>query len=199
MSYYSLKLINRAVKSKGYSFFTGKNYDVNVIGVRRNRSNDITNVFDDVLTISYRGSNGKWNYHEYKATTDPGKHWMNHPLNSDGTAILVPGQYRSSYKIALHQGKYEALCQRKPVKVYRDNDLDNEYDLDPDTIQNGLFGINIHRSNPYSESYYVNKWSAGCQVFKRVSDFDRFMGILHNAASFYGNSFTYTLINHRDI
>jgi hypothetical protein len=199
MAYYNLTKIRKSVISKGYKYFSGKNYDVNIIGVRRNGSNLITNTFDDLITVSYRDDEGKWNYEEYKVTTDPGKHWMNHPMNTDGTAILVPGQYRSAYQIGKHQNRYMALVQRKPVKVYRDNDRDNEYDLDPRTIQSGLFGINIHRSNPYTESYYVNKWSAGCQVFKRIKDYNQFMGIMQNAASFWGNGFTYTLLNHRDI
>ena len=32
-------------------------------------------------------------------------------------AILKEGQYRGSHKIGLHQGKYEALRQKKPLKV----------------------------------------------------------------------------------
>ena len=32
----------------------------------------------------------------------------------------------------------------------------------------GFMGLIFHRSNPYTESYYVDKWSAGCQVFKKV-------------------------------
>jgi len=124
---------------------------------------------------------------------------MKHPMNSNGTAILVPGQYRSSHKIRLHRGKYEALGQKKPVKVYRDGNKDDVYDADEDTITEGLYGINIHRSNPYTESYYVDKWSAGCQVFKKVDDFDDFMEICHKARDIWGNSFTYTLIESKDI
>ena len=31
-------------------------------------------------------------------------------------AILKEGQYRGSHKIGLHQGKYEALRQKKTIK-----------------------------------------------------------------------------------
>ena len=101
--------------------------------------------------------------------------------------------------IGLHQGKYEALRQRKPVKVYRDNDKDLEYDTDEDTIKEGIYGINIHRSNPYDQSYYVNKWSAGCQVFKKVADFHEFMDICRKAKDIWGNSFSYTLIESKEL
>jgi hypothetical protein len=39
----------------------------------------------------------------------------------------------------------------------------------------------------------------GCQVFKRVKDFDEFMKIVKKSAKIHGNSFTYTLIESNDI
>ena len=66
-------------------------------------------------------------------------------MNKDGVAILKPGQYRGSHKLGLHQGKYEALRQKSPVKVYRDNNKDGDYDLIEENVQEGIFGINIHK------------------------------------------------------
>jgi len=51
----------------------------------------------------------------------------------------------------------------KPVKVYRDNDKDEILDMTPDTIQAGLFGINIHRASVDHRPNRVGRWSAGCQ------------------------------------
>tara|TARA_Y100000310_G_C20249909_1_gene608605 strand:- start:42 stop:641 length:600 start_codon:yes stop_codon:yes gene_type:complete len=197
---YTREQIQIAVQELGYKWFEGsKDYDVNIIGVRNSSTDkEVTNKFDDHITISYK-IDGDWQFHCWRATTDPGSYWMEHPMNKDGCAILVPGQYRGSHKIRLHLGKYEALGQKKPVKVYRDDDRDNEYDTDEDSITEGIYGINIHRSNPYDESYYVNKWSAGCQVFKRIEDYDDFMEICHKSKDIWGNSFTYTLIESNDI
>lgn len=199
---YIREQIESTVKAKGYKWFKDSNnrgYDVNIVGIRNSESDgQITNHFDDHLTISYK-IDGKWQFHCWEATTDPGQHWMKNPLSKDGCAILVPGQYRSSHKIRKHQGKYDALGQQKPVKVYRDNDKDDVYDTDEDTIKEGIYGINIHRSNPYTESYYVNKWSAGCQVFKKVDDFNEFMDICNKAKNIWGNSFSYTLLESKDI
>ena len=50
-----------------------------------------------------------------------------------------------------------------------------------------------------NESYYVNKWSAGCQVFKKVADFNEFMDICRKARDIWGNSFSYTLIESEDL
>ena len=203
MSNFSLDSVKKTLTSKGYKWFNDNNnkgYDVNIVGIRNSETGGkVTNHFDDTLTISYKCEAGQWHFHEWPATTDPGQYWMENPMVKElGCAILVPGQYRGSHKIRLHQGKYEALGQRKTVKVYRDNDKDLEYDTDEATITEGIYGINIHRSNPYTESYYINKWSAGCQVFKKIDDFHEFMDICRKARDIWGNTFTYTLVESKD-
>jgi hypothetical protein len=98
----------------------------------------------------------------------------------------------------MHQGKYKALTQFKPVKVYRDNNRDAILDYDKATIDEGMFGINIHRSNPNRESLINEKWSAGCQVFANPEDFATFLLIIDESARRYGDKFTYTLITEDD-
>jgi len=95
----------------------------------------------------------------------------------------------------LHQGKYQALRQNKPVKVFRDKNKDLVFD--EKLIDEGLFGINIHKAG--DNSTFVENWSEGCQVFKRSIDFARFMDICNKAAKIHGNGFTYTLINSTDV
>mgnify|MGYP000981701145 CR=1 FL=1 len=196
---YTQEQIESAVKRKGYVWFAGPaEYDVNIVAVRTTKASGraVTNLFDDWLTLSYR-KDGAWMFHEWQVTTDPGKKAMLQYSNPAGVAILVPGQYRGSHMIGLHQGKYEALRQQKPVTVYRDRNKDQTYDfVDPET---GIFGINIHRSNPLTESTYVENWSEGCTVFKRVNQFNTFMDICRQARKIHGNSFTYTLLLDTDI
>ena len=186
--------------TKGYKFFDtpDKKLNINIIGVRRD--NQGSNTFDDFLLVMYREEELMVS-HRWQATTDPGKYWLMNPMNPKGTAVLVPSQYRSTWKIGKHQNSYEALVQRKPVKVYRDNNKDEIIDYNNITtlVDQGYFGINIHRSNPYTESYVVNKWSAGCQVFKKVEDYNKFMDLCRESAKIYGNSFTYTLIDEKDL
>lgn len=196
MSCYTREQIEGAVKAKGYVWFEGsKDYDVNIVGVRNSKPGQkVTNLFDDCITLSYK-INGEWKFHCWAATTDPGKKGVLEFKNPNGVARLVEGQYRGSHTLGLHQGKYEALRQQKPVKVYRDRDRDLEYD--EDRTQEGLFGINIHKAG--RESTWVENWSEGCQVFKRSKDFDEFMAICRKAAKIHGRSFTYTLIESSDI
>jgi hypothetical protein len=193
--------IETAVKTKGYKWFENGNYNLNIVGVRNAETlNEVTNKFDDHLTLSYK-VDGEWNYHCFECTTDPGKHWVENVLSEKGVAILKEDQYRGSHKIRLHQGKYEALGQQKPVTVYRDNNKDGTYDLDEDNTQTGLFGINIHRATKWEgrKSSQIDKWSAGCQVIAANDDFSLFMEICYKAKDTWGNSFTYTLINSNDL
>ena len=201
MNCYTREQIEATMNSKGYKYFTGGDYDVNIIGVRNSeKKNRVTNAFDDCITLSYK-IEGEWQFHCYKCTTDPGTHWVENLLNPDGVAILKPGQYRGSHKIRLHQGKYEALGQKKPVLVYRDDNRDNNYDLLEENVQEGLVGINIHRATGKKggKSTRVDKWSAGSQVIASNDDWHEFLGICKKASEIWGNSFSYTLLESKDI
>jgi len=197
----NLNQIENAVKDNGYKWFENGNYNLNIVGVRNSETkNRVTNAFDDLITLSYK-KDGEWEFHQYKCTTDPGTHWVEHPMMKKGVAILKPGQYRSSHKIRLHGGKYTALGQQKNVKVYRDANRDDKYDLNESSVDEGLFGINIHRatSRTGKKSTYVDKWSAGCQVIASNDDWHEFLSICEKARDVWGNSFTYTLVDSKDI
>ena len=197
--------IAEVMASKGYKYFTddnNKSYDVNIIGIRNDETQGrVTNAFDDTMTISYKNEDGEWQYHEFNCTTDPGTHWVENILNDRGVAILKPGQYRGSHKLRLHQGKYLALGQKKHMKIYRDANLDGQYDLIEESVKDELIGINIHRatSRAGNKSTRVDKWSAGCQVIADNDDWHEFLDICQIAREIHGNSFSYTLLNSNDI
>jgi len=190
---YSLEKIKNAVLKSGFIWFDNqKDFNLNIVGVRNSKpGKKVTNVFDDLLTVSFL-ENGIWKYYEWPITTDPGRKAVVFFKAKNGVARLVPGQYRNSHSIRLHKNEYEALCQDTPLKVFRDSNKDMTFD--EKIIQEGVFGINIHRSNPRTESTLVEDWSEGCQVFRRRKDFDEFMDISRKARNIYGNKFTYTLI-----
>jgi hypothetical protein len=202
LSTITLDGVKKTLSTLKYVWFnddTNKNFDVNIVCIRNSNTNSkVTNLFDDAITISYK-ENGVWKFHAWEATTDPGKKGVLESKNTKGIAILVPGQYRSTHIIRKHQGKYDAVCQEKTVSVYRDRNKDLIFDMNSKTIDDGIFGINIHRSNPKTESTFVENWSEGCQVFKKVKDFNLFMKICNNARKIHGNSFTVTLIESKDI
>lgn len=199
---YTREQIQAAVERKGYKYFTSGVLNVNIIGIRNSDTNGrVTNKFDDTMTISYKDNDLNWIYNEYNCTTDPGDDHVDNPMMEKGVAILKPGQYPKSHKIRLHGGKYTALGQQNNVQVYRDANKDGVYDYNEDTVDEGLFGINIHRATALEgkTSTYIDKWSAGCQVIASNDDWHEFLNICQEARSEWNNNFTYTLIESKDI
>lgn len=189
--------IKAAMRAKGYVVFGNeeRGYDLNLFGIR---SNDLSaNTFNDTIGVMYRAA-GQWVLFAFPATTDPGVYWRENPMNVDGAAILKPGQYRGAYRIGLHK-TYPALQQDAPVTVYRDDDRDDALDLSEDTIQTGMFGINIHRASSKQASSQVNRWSAGCQVIADPAHFDFLLSLCKKSRTIYGSSFTYTLLTEEDL
>lgn len=190
---YTVDKIIAVLKNKKYIVYDNdvKNYNLNIVGIRSDIQK--SNSFDDLITVFWRYQ-GKWELRVFPCTTDPGTFGLVNPQNPNGTGILKEGQYIDTYKIDLHQGKYEALCQRlKPVTAIRDFDKDDILDFySPDLTKlrkvekktsdeiicewydsnnklmwretTGFYGINIHRANENGKSVQVDKWSLACQV-----------------------------------
>lgn len=178
--------IEQLFKKYNYSFFKG-DLNINLFAIRKKIN---TNVFDDEFYIAYE-QGGKQIVKKYACTTDAGKYYLLNPLNKNGTAIIVPGQYRGVYAIGRHTN-YTALRQQKPMKYFRDNDKDINHDLDVKIFEE-LGYTNIHKAG--ADSQLIDKWSAGCIVLKREKDFNELMNICKASADKYGNSFTFTLFS----
>lgn len=181
------------MKSKGYQI-NDKPYQLNIVGVRAD--SNVPNKFDDKMYVFWNSENG-WQGKYFTVTTDPGTYWLNNPMQKEGTAILKQGQYINSHKIGLHQGKYKALTQQKPVTVIRDYDRNALLDFNNGKEDTGLFGINIHRANAVGTTKTIDKYSAGCQVFENADDFAKFLELAEKHNTMYGNNFTYTLVDER--
>lgn len=187
---YNKEILEKEMNNLGYSFFVNGDYNFNVILIRnKSTGNKVTNTFDDLITLSFK-ENGVWKYYEWSCTTEAGKYYILNPMNLLGTAILVPGQYKQSHTIRKHQNKYDALCQCGYLRVYRDKNKDLIYDK-TEIYEDNNFGINIHRSNPKTQSMEVNNWSAGCSVFQKLKDFNLFMSLIKNQKI---NKYTVTLL-----
>ena len=162
----ALPVVLKRCADLGYKVFTDE-MDLNIVAIRS--ADQTPNVFNDLLTISYRKS-GQWFTRSWSCTTDPGLYHLQNPGKVAGTAALCPGQYRSSHTLGKHRGRYTALTQCGPVRVFRDPDGSDQHALsESPTIDEGLFGINVHKAG--SNSTLVNKWSAGCIVTANSDDF----------------------------
>ena len=190
------------MENKGYSFFEKGDYNLNIIGIR-NKSGDASK-FDDTINLIYK-DDGEWVCETYKVTTEPGTSILKRPIKEvrhKGTAILVPGQYKGTYQVGWHGSKtngHQALVQRGgKVKVWRDNNRDETPDYHGPE-EEGWFGINIHKHRGSSARVNTGGVSAGCQVFQDSRDFYEFMETCEIASRKWGNSFTYTLLEEKDI
>lgn len=180
--------ILRLCVNAGHTVFVNGPYNLNLIGVRS--PSRIANVFDDRIHLVYRDDRGSWVDLCFRCTTDPGAYWLENPMRVDGTAILVPGQYRGAYRLGKHRN-YPALVQARPVLVYRD--ANRNHILDMDAYQRGHFSINIHHAG--EDSQRVDKWSAGCQVVANLAEWNILMAVVRRSAQTYGDTFTYTLLD----
>lgn len=181
----------KSIYEKHDYWFSEQPEEPNVFGIRSGFS--ATNKFDDNLGVAWIDQDGNKNAVFWPATTDPGFPYLKKVINIKGCAILAPGQYREAYQLGKHMGKYLALVQSGgPVKVFRDNNKDLNYDYDPKSIQSGKFGINIHKRTKETDS--VDGASAGCQVFRFAKDFEVLIRICKTwSKKSKQNRFTYTL------
>lgn len=182
---------------KNYKLYSTADYNVNIFGIRSTENK--ANTFNDVVGILYKVK-GVWVLKKYEATVDPGLYYRQNPINANGTAIIQPGYYQSVYAVGLHQNKYEALKQVKPIKYWRDNNKDGILDRSGKTYEE-IGGTNIHRAtaHPGQRSVLVDKWSAGCMVLSGYDDFQEFLGIVKRARDLYGNHFSFALFEESDL
>lgn len=189
--------IIKSAERLGYSIDKRPN-KLNIIGVRNSTATS-QDKFDDLIAYFTYDNNGKIVGRVVTGTTDPSTYFLKSPMNLKGAAILKSGQYKDAYQLGLHRNKYEALVQRKPVEVIRDNDRNALINYLAPT-QTGLYGINIHKAQKGKNNEdIIGLDSAGCQVFRNIRDFDDMMQLARISKNKYGNSFTYTLLDDRNL
>ena len=191
-----LSKTRKILKSKDFKIYE-RPYQLNIVAYRSRHLR--SNSFDDEIHVFYTNEEGKWVYHIFKGTTDPGQFWLDNPMNPQGTAFLKNGQYEDAYAIGYHRGLYEALVQVKEVTVIRNYDRRGLFNLLETGLEDkGMFGINIHRASQTGTTKSIDKYSAGCIVFANIEDYQQFMQLAKIHRQKHGNVFTLTLVDFRD-
>lgn len=197
----TLDKIFEIAKVKHYTIFgnNGKlNYNLNIWGFRSNDKD--TTHYNDVFAVFYQKLKGNWEIVLFEGTTDPSDIILKNPENVNGTAIVVPGQYKGLWSFGFHKGKqdHKALVQVNPITVYRDNDKDVALDTNVKT-ETGLFGINMHHGST-SSSDSIGMWSAGCQVHRDIERYNNeFIPLIEKSVKEGNSKFTYTLCVENDL
>jgi hypothetical protein len=109
------------------------------------------------------------------ATTAPGVHYTQFPMNSGGAFKIVGGQHMGVWQVGKH-GDHEALIQTgKQVCGHRD--INKDYEYDTDIITCGWYGVNQHWGwdMPINN---ISNTSAGCLVGRTRQGHRDFMGLI---------------------
>ncbi len=187
-----LKDVIELLKRKNYIIYTEPKR-LNIAGIR---SVDKTvNLFNDLFWVFWMEGTEQKSF-SMAGTTDPGLTYLKTLLNPKGTGILVPGQY--DYKLGLHKGKIKAFVQDGPVKLYRDKNKDDKIDINPNTIDSGYYGVNIHPTSVFNPKF-IGPWSAACQVPQNKEEFARLINLAEEHKNLYGNKFKYSLLLEEEI
>ncbi len=166
--------LHKAFCKHAYVFHTdGK---INLFGIRNNDYS--VGTFNDVLGIHYV-ENEQDVLILHQGSVDPGSYYMNHPMQSSGTAVIRFQQVIDGWAPGYHMG-YKALVQVKPAWFFRITTEQFEKDgriirLSDKTPVFEQIGCNMHRVNSKFDVFNNTNASAGCQVRNLVDEYNKFI------------------------
>lgn len=179
------------MKSKGYVVYEDINV-LNIVAIQSNKKDkgEISNKFDDNLSVFYKNSNNNWELVEYQITTTPG-FVPKTELLPNNVAILALGQYVDQCKLDLYQSDKNHRCLKFNQTTIIRNDTPDRYNF-KSKKETGNFAISIHRSSDKGSAENVFNYSEGSQVFKNITQYTQFISLCDIQAK-TRNIFTYTL------
>lgn len=200
---YTVDKIIATMNKKGYRHFTDP-WVLNIVGIRsktKQQGTAATDKFIDYIIMWYYDNNNKRIDAKSIITTTPARSYYVGTASGNFNQML-PNQYKDAYIIGLHQGKYQALKLSKNVNISRPTAGKGTYDYSKTSSENP--GDNIHKALADTPTISCNKgtkgWSAGCQVFKKVSDFEWMMSAARQQTNNTNRkTFDYTLIKEEEI
>tara|TARA_Y100000034_G_C6754143_1_gene335453 strand:- start:185 stop:778 length:594 start_codon:yes stop_codon:yes gene_type:complete len=182
----------------GFPVFTGPG-NLNLYAVRSRSSH--AGRFDDVLGLFGQTSLGGFFHKIWPVTLDPGLHYLKHFYpGQSACAVYAPGFYRAAYAIGTHID-HQALVQIGPISIFRDGNMNDVIDPDPDNIDSGLFGMNVHSPFVYDLDFakkdVVGQKSAGCIVHEVPANHEEMMGIIKRNISLNGRTLSIKVFSER--
>ena len=114
----------------------------------------------------------------WEATTEPGNHYTDNPMNPKGAARIKFGQYKA-WRVGTHgigrPEPHEGLVQAANVTVHRD--LNEDMIRTGDKLDTGIFGINQHYGYDYPRND-IKLAGAGCLVGRTRKGHRDFMRLI---------------------
>lgn len=184
-------LVEALWTASGWPWWT-KPFDLNLFGIRS--ASDVPDAWDDVIGVAYVDNAGARRCERWVATTDPGRHYLEHPMTPLGTVVVEPGYHRGLWAPGLHTG-YPALVQVGTLTYRRDGDLDAVIDRDGTLIESTGNGVNLHHGSGAAK---VGRYSAGCQVVRMPSALTRLLSLVEQQRLHgHGTRVSYGLVDVR--
>lgn len=176
-----------------------RNGEINIIGLEGvnidgTPNNDAPNHWNDAVGILSFVDDVPTLLCIYQGTTEPGHYYTVNPLNRGGCARLQLGQHKNIWVVGQHRG-YEAMQQVGRVTLVRDKNR-NHFRDDVVSVESGN-GINLHSTSPNFVPNLIDKFSAGCVVIRRWTEFQIFMRLVKNSKQYRNNRacrFNFTLL-----
>jgi len=165
------------MQSKNYVLFTGEK-EVNIIYLEGADTDgkpnaDALNVWNDRRIVLLFKCDRPVIVLNVTATTEPGRHFTNNPMNPLGAARIQFNQF-AAWRMGWHKNGHEALVQAAPVVVHRDFNKDGA--RTNDRLDAGIFHINQHHGGD-SPLQDIGRWSAGCLVGQKVKEHASFIAL----------------------
>jgi hypothetical protein len=137
---------------------------------------------DLIMTIDAYSDNSIKLSPSFIGTTEAGKYYTDHPLNSQGAAhIKIDFLHKDIWQLGRHKDQDNCLIQiGNEITITRDLNRDGSRIGDSEETS-GYFGINLHTADGKTES--INRWSAGCTVIPSRTDKDRLVNHVKQAAN----------------
>lgn len=197
--------LKNTITSLNYKWFEDR---PNIIAIRTKLL--VPDTFNDLICISYKeGSEEKLKI--YAITTEPGVFYQKTLLNSEGCAVVEPGQWIDAYSLGFHKGydgtkinpnvkppapypAHRALVLTGHIMIKRDKDLDGIAGNSGKVMSGDGTGCNIHGAIRTDVTKKIGPWSAGCQVFAAWKDKEEFLDVCEKYKAHVKNKFTYTLV-----
>lgn len=182
--------------------------DINPFGIR-NYENLLDSVWNDTVGFWIPGKM----IFIARGTVDPSNYYIrDNPMNPAGTGVLCLGPHKDTHCVGPH-GKtgYAALinthdlnpkCQ--PQRLWRVG-RGGEFKLDAEgrpRVYEGYFGANIHHGDAYRIEEHIGVWSAACQVYQDINDFNILMDAVLSSEMFKADKtclFNYFLFNNTEM
>ena len=204
----TISSLKNTVEKLNYKWFEDR---PNIIGVRTKL--EVPDVFNDLLAVVYKEDNIE-KMKVFCITTEPGVFYQKDLLNSQGCAIVEPGQWLDAYSIGFHKGydgtkinpktqtpypSHRALLLTGHIMIKRDADKDGTAGNSGVVVKGDGTGCNIHGAMRADVTRTIGPWSAGCQVFAAWKEKETFMDICEKYRNLVHNKFTYTLIKEEQL